>query len=271
MSIEDNLPMKRAFALATIAVVGSWVGQARAADLDLRQEARPGAQVMTDSLKDGAFLPLSMGTVSPSHGSAALGWAGYASDRERAIVDARAEVALVPWLILQVRTATDTESAGLRPSVGLRFRLLGESGTRPGIALGAFYKTEGFTEPEGEIEGVLAVSAHVGNLGFLANLVYGQDADGRERDGEAGVAATIGLGDRWLLAVDTRARLNLVSTAAAQPGKQALPRFDLVAGPLAMCRLGPTFLALQTGVAMIELAELRVGAFALLGFGAALR
>jgi hypothetical protein len=267
---DHDFRARRTVALATAVMAGIGLGQARGQDLDVRQGMRPAAQVMTDALKDGAFLPLSMGTASTPHRSAALAWAGYASDRHRAVVDARAEAVLLPWLILQARTATDTESTGLRPSVGARIRLLAESGARPGVALGAFYKTEGFTEPEGELEGVLALSTHVRDLGLLANLVYGQDADGRERDAEAGAAATLSLRDRWLLGIDTRARINLVPSRAEQPGQPSLPRFDLVAGPLAMCRLGPTFLAAQVGMAMIELADLHVGPFALLGFGAAL-
>ena len=271
MSIAQTVWVRNTLALTTFAVFGNWVGQAHGQALDLRQEGSPGARVMDDALTAGAFLPLSMGTGSSSARSAMVAWGGYATDHDRAIVDARAEVVLVPWLILQVRTATDPESTGLRPSVGLRLRLASESGTRPGIALGAFYKTEGFTEPEGELEGVLAFSAHLGRLGVLANLVYGQDADGRERDGEAGAAVTIGLDDRWLLGVDSRARLNLAPAVAAQAGKQPLPRFDLVAGPLAMCRLGPAFMAAQAGIALIDLSGLRSGAFVMVGFGAEFR
>jgi len=270
MSDKPTFQAARIFALTTAVLAWLWPGSARAQDFEVSQSKRPAAQVVSDSLRDGAFLPRSMGTASHPHRSAALAWAGYAADRHRAVLDARAEAVLLPWLTLQAGTATDTEASGLRPSLGARIRLLGEAGSRPGLALGAFYKTEGFTEPEGEVEGVLAISAHVGSVGLLANLVYGQDADGRERDAEAGAAATVAVRDRWLMGIDTRMRMNLVPSSAATPGKPALPRFDLVAGPLAMCRLGPTFVAAQTGIAMIELTDLRVGVFALFGVGAAL-
>jgi hypothetical protein len=251
----------------------AWTGLARAEDLqgfDLRQSQRRGAEAMEASLANGAYLPLSMGTGAGTPTSAALAYTGYDAAGRRAVVDARAEAALLPWLTLQVRTATDNEGSGLRPSAGVRIRVVGEAAARPGVALGAFYKTEGFTEPEGEVEGVLAISGHVGEVGLLANLVYGQDLDGRERDAEVSLAATAHVRERWLLGIDTRARVNLAAAASPPPGKAALPRFDLVAGPLVMCRLGPTFLALQSGLSAIELADLRVGAFALLGFGATL-
>jgi hypothetical protein len=273
MSNTHVLRTKRIGALAMVATAGLWMGQAGAKELEeleVSQGTRPSAEVVQDSLGDGAFLPLSMGTASSPHRSAAIAWGGYASDRERAVLDARVEAALLPWLMLQARVSTDAEVTGLRPSLGARIRLLRESGARPGVALGVFYKSEGFTEPEGEIEGVLAVSTHVGRLGLLANLVYGQDPEGRERDGEAGAAATIGLRDRWLLGFDTRARLNLAPSSTARSGKPALPRFDWLAGPLAMCRLGPTFLAAQVGIAMTDLDEIRVGGFGLLGLGGAL-
>jgi hypothetical protein len=160
MSIARNHGLKIAVALATTMVVVDWGRPSCAQGLGLQEDARPSAYVVSEALNDGAFLPLSMGTLPSSHRpsvpASARAFAGYASDRQRALVDVRAEAPLTPWLVLQVRTATDSEATGLRPSVGMRVRLLGESGQHPGLALGAFYKSEGFTEPEGELEGVLA-------------------------------------------------------------------------------------------------------------------
>jgi len=247
-------------------VVSSYAAQVRAQDNDAYRSARPSAEVVDQSLKDGAFLPLSMGTASHPHQSAAVAWAGYA--RGGASVDARAEGLLLPWLTLQMRASADQEISGWRPSAGVRARILRESDSRPGLALAAFYKAEGFTEPEGELEAVLALSKHVGEAGFLINLAYGQDAEGRERDGEAGGAVTLDLRERWLVGVDARARLNLAPAASQGAGGE--PRFDIAAGPLIMCRLGPTFLAAQVGISVVSWNDTRTGALGLLGIGAAL-
>jgi hypothetical protein len=273
MANQRRTRAKRIIGFLTTAVGWTWAGEARAEDFqgwNVQQSQTRSEQAMEASLGHGAYLPLSMGTGAGSPRSAALAFAGYDAAGRRAVVDTRAELAVAPWLTLQVRAATDAEATGPRPSAGLRIRLLGETASRPGVALGASYKTEGFTEPEGELEGVLALSTHVGAVGLLANLVYGQDVDGHERDAEAGVAATVALRERWLLGVDSRTRLNLAATSGAAPGRSPAPRFDLVAGPLVMCRLGPTFLALQSGVAAVDIVGVRVGAFVLLGFGATL-
>ena len=60
---------------------------------------------------------------------------------------------------------------------------------RNGVASSAYvsYKTEGFTEAEGEIEALVSFGKQLGAVHGTLNLAYGQDPEGAERDGEAAV------------------------------------------------------------------------------------
>ena len=72
-----------------------------------------------------------------------------------------------------------------RPGIGAAVQWLDER--KHGISSSAYfsYKAEGFTEPEGELEGLLSFGKHFGPVRGTLNLAYGQDPEGRERDGEA--------------------------------------------------------------------------------------
>jgi hypothetical protein len=156
----------------------------------------------------------------------------------------------------------------MRPNVGLRVQLLRQETHGLDGSAGVFYKAEGFTEPEGEIEAVLSAGARFGALSVAGNLAYGQDPEGNERDGEARAA----IFRRWRLftvGLDARGRFALAdprSTAA-----QREPRVDLAALPFASVVAGPVALFAQAGVSALQLAnaDLTVGMTALGGVGAA--
>ena len=71
-----------------------------------------------------------------------------------------------------------------RPTIGGRVQLLRQE--RHGVdgSLSVFYRPEGFTEPEGEIETFVSLGRRFDRISVLGNLVYGQDPEGNERDGE---------------------------------------------------------------------------------------
>src|SRR5256885_842110 len=79
---------------------------------------------------------------------------------------------------------------------------------------GISYRPEGLTEAEGEIEGVVSFGRHAGATYLLANLLYGQDPDGHERDGEVRAAALRPVGRSFVIGVDGRMRVDLGSDRA---------------------------------------------------------
>jgi hypothetical protein len=137
------------------------------------------------------------------------------------------------------------------------------------MTFGAFYRPEGFTEAEGEVEVVAAFARSFGRLGLYANLVYGQDPEASERDGEARLAGLYRLSQRFLGGIDTRLRFDLGSNE----GKRRVTgeaQFDFVAGPTVMYVLGDVALIAQAGVSGVGYAQSRWGTVALAGLGGAL-
>src|SRR4029079_84205 len=122
-----------------------------------------------------------------------------------------------------------------RPTLGGRVQLLHQE--RHGIdgSLSVFYRPEGFTEPEGEIETFVSLGRRFDRLTVLGNLVYGQDPEGHERDGEVRFASLYAAG-RWTFGVDSRLRFAIGTQKSAMA--QAEPRFDLLAGPRSSAPVG---------------------------------
>jgi hypothetical protein len=129
---------------------------------------------------------------------------------------------------------------------------------RPGIGAGVrwldgdirstaylFFKTEGFTEPEGELEALLAFERSFGAVHASANIAYGQDPEGNERDGELALVAHVEPRVGWFVGGTARYRDALGST------KEAVIR-DGFAGPTTTLTLGAFAVSLNAGIAMAE-------------------
>ena len=153
-------------------------------------------------MRDGALLP---STLSPRVGATAalaFGFAGYDGARSAPIGSATAEVRV--WGPFALRGGAEYSSVRkeARPTIGGRVQLLRQE--RHGVdgSLSVFYRPEGFTEPEGEIETFVSLGRRFDRISVLGNLVYGQDPEGNERDGEVRFASLYAVGP-----LDVRRRL----------------------------------------------------------------
>jgi len=118
-------------------------------------------------------------------------------------------------------------------------------------SLSVFYRAEGLTEPEGEIETVIAIGRQLGPTALIGNLAYGQDPEGRERDGEIRGAVLTRFGRHFLAGVDGRWRFDLGSDRAKLRAANE-PTFDLDAGPVAAMTLGPISVLAHSGVSVVR-------------------
>ncbi len=129
---------------------------------------------------------------------------------------------------------------------------------RPGIGLGVrwldgvvkstaylFYKTEGFTEPEGEIEAVVAFEHAFGEVHTNANVAYGQDPDNKERDAELALLAHVEPIDGVFVGGTVRYRDALGSR------KEAIIR-DGFAGATGTLAINRFAVSLMAGLAMVQ-------------------
>jgi hypothetical protein len=218
----------------------------------------------------GSFLSFSLAADVESSRAYAVGLGGYDTARNAGTFEASTEARLWGPLALRAGAVYSNEMRSLRPSVGARVQALRES--RHGVdgAVGVLYRPEGLTEPEGEVETVLSVGRHAGAAYLLGNLVYGQDPEGNERDGEVRLAVLGPAGGRTLLGLDGRFRFDLGSQAA----KLALHHeatLDVLVGPSATIFAGPIALLAHGGPSVVRFAgaPAQYGAFVMAGAGAA--
>jgi hypothetical protein len=248
-----------------VALGAASAGRAQEETPEIENPLAPPPEI-TSAVRDGALLP---STLAPRVGTAAgvaLGFAGYDGARSAPLGSATAEVRV--WGPFAIRGGAEYSETRRepRPTIGGRVQILRQE--RHGLdgSLGVFYRPEGFTEPEGEIETFVSLGRRFDRLAVFGNLVYGQDPEGNERDGEVRLASLYAAG-RWTLGVDSRLRFAIGRHHSARA--QTEPRFDLLAGALAAATVGPIALYGQAGPSVLELAgATSSGVAALAGVGA---
>jgi hypothetical protein len=243
----------------------AFAGRAQAQEsTEIRSIARPTEVAVVE----GAFLPQTLSARVGSTQGFGFGSGGFDSSRSGPLIDSAVEVTVWGPFALRVQATYSNDTKKMRPSAGGRAQVLRQE--RHGIdgSITVFYKTEGFTEAEGEIETFASVGRRFEYLSVVGNLVYGQDPEGNERDGEIR-AAVWHQGRRLALGLDTRARFAI----GTQHGRAATtePSFDFLAGPIATVLAGPVVVFAETGPSVFRLAggPTRAGAAALAGVGAA--
>jgi hypothetical protein len=201
--------------------------------------------------RDGAFLP---STLSPRVGAVPAlvsAYGGYDTAHATAIGTVVTEMRIWGPIAIRVGVEYSPIRNQPRPTVGGRVQLLRQE--RHGVdgALSVFYRPEGFTEPEGEIETFASIGRRFDRVTLLGNLVYGQDPEGNERDGEVRVGALHAAG-RFTLGLDARFRFAI----GTQKGTMAAaePKLDVLAGPVAMAAVGPLLLFAEAGPSLLKVA-----------------
>jgi hypothetical protein len=174
-----------AFAIASL-----WSVAVRADSADDATGAEPIA-VRAPAI-DNAFTPALRN--SEGHGRAVVsaigGWNGAA---HKTTLDLGGEVQVFGpvRLVLRVDSALSAGDGSrdqkARPGIGAAVQFLDER--KHGVSSSAYfvYRAEGFTEGEGELEGLVAFGKQLGPVHGTLNLAYGQDPEGAERDGEIAI------------------------------------------------------------------------------------
>jgi hypothetical protein len=243
---------------------------AQEGDVDQQASVGTASNITPGTAADGSFLPFTQPASIDRQRAYALGVSGYDTARHTGTFEAAAEVRLLGPIAVRGGAVYTNGNRVLRPSFGARAQLLHEA--RQGVdgAVGVFYRPEGLTEPEGEIESVLSVGAHAGRTYFLGNLLYGQDPEGTERDGELRLAALRPVRARFLIGVDGRLRVDLGSDPA-KLAQHHEPTMDAMVGPSATALVGPVALSLQGGGSALRLqGSTAFGMFVGVGIGTAL-
>lgn len=231
---------------------------ARAQRRDRENGEQSAEERTAGAARAGMFLPFTEAPRTDTQRAFATALGGYEGARESGVLEGRAEVTVWGPIALRIGVVYTGSPESARPSGGVRVQALSQGDHGIDGSIGLFYEPEGFTEGEGEIEGVIALGRRFGNVGLIADLVYGQDPEGRERDGEVRLAVLYTTTPRLELGVDTRLRIDL-GTEDEKLEEEGGAEYDLVAGPLVSYTLGPVAFGLEAGVSVVGTPDTLVG------------
>jgi hypothetical protein len=220
------------------------------------------------------FLPATLAASVAPRAVVASSWGGYDAAAKAPIASFSTEVRLLPRLVLiagaawAVPNALGQGGGDLRPQLGARMQLLDQ--TRYGLDLGlAFlFREDRFGAEDGLFQGVLSLGRRFGSLAAVFNVVYGQDGEGDDHEGEVRLALLGDVTRHVHVGVDGRARRALASTDPRR-GQLGTPTGDLFAGPLAAVSYGPIAVMTEVGMSEVWTTQARAGVLAMGGLAAA--
>jgi hypothetical protein len=191
---------------------------------------------------------------------------GYNSASKATTLDFNAEIQVWGPFRLVLRVDNVTEKA--RPGIGAAAQFLDEH--KHGVAGSAYfsYKAEGFTEGEGELEGLVAFGKQLGPLHGTLNVAYGQDPEGNERDGEVALGLHVEALPNLFTGVVGRYRDALGSNGDKGTGilRDAL---GAASATYVLGRFGVTATAGVAGVELLSVGSMKAGVAGALAVGAA--
>jgi hypothetical protein len=198
------------------------------------------------------------------------GWGGYDGARDSAVV--RSFVDANVWARLSLRAGVsyrpDATAPAAQPLIGAKVQLLRQSRSGVDMSLGGFYRMDRFTDEEGLLQAVVSLGGRVGKAGIWGNLVYGQDAEGDDFEGEGMFAFLYSIRPELQLGLESRIRFLLQSTDEKRATTPA-PNVDASVGPTFSYALGPVAFLAQAGVSTLHTDSWHVGAVAMGGLAAA--
>jgi hypothetical protein len=205
--------MKRTAIACAMILGGAGVASAQVADDE--------PQVSTALIN--SRLPSGPDAATPGLGASVEG--GWGGAHAKAVGKFVAEGLIAERITLRAGVQIDNGTA--RPSAGASYVFL-DAATHPvGLLAGLAYKPEGLTEPEGEVEGTVALSRRIGDGLASASITYGQDPDFNEHDAELALGAVTPVAPTLALGGVARARSGLGSS------KDLGVKWDSLAGGVA--------------------------------------
>jgi hypothetical protein len=255
----------RGGALAVVVLSFGVRAIAAAQGLEVEHQIPPPVDVAT-AARDGAFLPSTQSARVGAVPALVSGYGGYDTAHKSAIGTVVTEVRV--WGPIAIRGGVEYSPIRNEPraTIGGRVQLLHQEVHGVDGALSVFYRPEGFTEPEGEIETFASIGRRFDRVALLGNLVYGQDPEGKERDGEVRLGGLYTAG-RTSIGLDARVRFAIApqkrTTSAADP------KLDVLAGPVVMATVGPLLLFAEAGPSLLKVtAKTSLGVAGMGGVGA---
>ena len=233
----------------------------------MQREAERG--VAADSGAAAMLVPFSISPRVDSQRAVVRALGGYDSARRSAQLEALADVTIIGPLALRVGALYSQRPDSFRPSLGARVQAMSQENFGVDLGVGVFYRPEGFTQAEGEIELAVSVARRFGRFYTFANVLYGQDPEAAERDGELRLGALYTVTDPLQVGLDSRLRVDLGSEDGKRRAEGGA-EYDLLFGPTASYALGPVAVIAHGGLSLFGTSPARAGAVALFGVAGAI-
>jgi hypothetical protein len=109
------------------------------------------------------------------------------------------------------------------------------------------------------VQGLVALGTRIDQVGLFANLTYGQDPEGDDREGEVMFAFLYELLPALQLGIETRARMDLGSDDPRRAARKASD-LDGTLTPTLSYSLGPVALLAHVGAATVHTSGWHFGA-----------
>lgn len=251
-----------AFLIAALLAGGRAAAEQDAQEPDLTRTDRSSGAGPVNYLPEGVAA-----RVTDDRASATT-WAGYDGAKQSPLVNVELEARIVGRLALVVGVgyAADLPSKSarqLRPVVGARAQLLDQSRAGVDGAVALMYRKDVFTKEGGFVQAAIALERRQGRARLLANLVYGQDGEADDLQGEGRLAALVETARGLRIGVDGRYR----HLWSSDPNRATYdrPTWEVLAGPTASYTRGSWAVMTETGLSTIRTNVTQSGLVALAG------
>jgi hypothetical protein len=196
-------------------------------------------------------------------------WGGYDGAKHSPMWTLSVEARIIGRLVFVAGagyTAELPNTPTLRPQIGFRMQLLDQAGQGIDGAVAVTYRQDMFSTEGGFFQGAIALERRLGKVRLLSNLLYGQDGEGDDHDGEARLAAMFQANRGLLIGLDGRYRHSLDSTDPNRFARER-PEYELLAGPTASYTRGSWAVMAETGISTVRTTVTQSGLVALAGVG----
>lgn len=242
-----------------------------AQELDLSgNNAVPQPETQAPQTQVPHFLPGSLSAeMDPATSAVGTGWSGYNGATDTPVFTSTAEVWIVPRVSLVAGLGTTTQPGPVseRAQGGARVLILDQQHHGVNAGVGFMYRKDRFTNEDGMLEWSAMVSRRFGATLAVANIIYAQDGEGDDREGEIRVVGVHDLGSGLHLGLDNRVRESLGSSDPHR-AQHSNPTLEFNAGPLLAYTIGRWSLMTEAGVSGQKVDRLHTGMLILGGLGA---
>jgi hypothetical protein len=249
------------------------VADAQAGAPDLEPVENPAPRAGVDEALT-RIIPGTQGASVGSHPVVASSWGGYDSGAKAPIASLYTEVKLAPRLVLlggaawAVPNALGQGGGTMRPQLGARVQILNQAKFGVDMAASFMFREDKFGAEDGLFQGSLSFGHRFDRVSAVMNVVYGQDGEGDDHEGEVHLAVLADVAQHFHVGVDSRATRALASTDPRR-AQLGTPTGTLIAGPLAAFTYGPIAVMTEVGMSEVWVESLKSGVVAMGGVGAA--